>query len=441
MAQHVETLVIGGGPAGLSCAYVLADAGREVTVLEMDASRVGGMTQAGFTYATRSPDVAAFWDEILPAGFVERPTAARLYHGRKFYAYPLNALETLVKLGAWTAAKGLASLGWARLNPIAEPANVQQSGRNRFGAALFSRFFQTYAEKVWGLSCDAIPADENGQPVIEAQVLRVPGEGVRPWDACAQTIIALGGDVRLGRKVDGLHFDKLARIWTVSVVCADGRKEIYTAEHVVSSAPLRELMQSISPAPISLFHASELMYRDLVTVTLTGAEAAAEATIHVHDPAVKAARVQTRGAETRLEYYCFEGDGLWVSPDQDLIAQARRDAAAMGLSANVQDGDVQDANVLRQRKAAPIHDEDSAEHLKMIRLDLKMGFPGLHLVGRNGLHRAGGQDHAVMTGILAAENIIAGAALHDLWSVDAQAGYAGVREAVRETRVATLKAA
>lgn len=436
MAQHVETLVIGGGPAGLSSAYVLAKAGREVTVLEMDASRVGGLTQAGFTYATKSPDVAAFWDEILPGGFVERPAASRLFHGRKFYAYPLNALETLVKLGAWTAAKGLASLGWARLNPIAEPANVQQYGRNRFGAALFSRFFQTHAEKVWGMSCDAIPADEIGQPGVEAQTLRGPREGVRPWDACAQTVIALGGDVRLGRKVDGLHFDKLARIWTVSVACADGRKEIYTAEHVVSSAPLRELMQSISPAPISLFHASELMYRDLVTVTLTGAEAPAEATIHVHDPAVQAARVQTRGAAIRLEYYCFEGDGLWVSSDQDLIAQARRDAATMGLSA-----EAQGAGVLRQRKAAPIHDEDSAEHLKMIRLDLKMGFPGLHLVGRNGLHRAGSQDHAVMTGVLAAENIIAGEALHDLWSVDAQAGYAGVREPVRETRMATLKAA
>lgn len=155
MAQHVETLVIGGGPAGLASAYVLAKAGRTVTVLEMRADRVGGLTQDGFNFASKSAEVAAFWNEILPDGFEERFAASRLYDGRKFYAYPLKALETLAKLGAWTAAKGVASLGWARLNPIAAPATMREHGRNRFGEALFARFFQTHAEKVWG--CPATP--------------------------------------------------------------------------------------------------------------------------------------------------------------------------------------------------------------------------------------------------------------------------------------------
>ncbi len=436
MAQHVETLVIGGGPAGLSSAYGLAKAGRDVTVLEMDPVRVGGLSSDGFSFASKSPDVAAFWDEILPDGFVERSAVTRLYDGRKFYAYPLKALETLAKLGAWTAAKGVASLGWARLNPIVAPATVQQHGRNRFGEALFSRFFQTHAEKVWGLPCDAMPADGIDPPAIDGETLRCARDGVKPWDVCAQTIVALGGEVRLGRKVDGLHYDKLARIWTVAVACADGRKEIYTAENVVSSAPLRELMQSICPTPISLFHACELMYRDLVTVVLAGPEDCADGDVHVHDPAVKAARVQTRGATTSLDYYCFEGDGVWLASDEALVAQARRDLAAMGLPAHAQA-----VGVSRRRKAAPIHDEDSAEHLKMIRLDLKMGFPGLHLVGRNGLHRAGQQDHAVMTGILTAENILAGERLHDVWMVGIDAAYDGVRAPLREVGVIDRKAA
>lgn len=436
MAQHVETLVIGGGPAGLASAYALAKTGRTVTVLEMSADRVGGLVQDGFTYASKSADVAAFWSEILPDGFVERPAASRVYHGRKFYAYPLRALEALAQLGGWTAAKGLASLGWARLNPIAAPATVHQHGRNRFGATLFSRFFEAHAEKVWGLPCDTIPVDGIDQPGAAGETLLRPRDGVRPWDVCAQAIVALGGDVLLGRKVDGLHYDKLARIWTVSVVCADGRKEIHTADNIVSSAPLRELMQAICPTPISLFHAWELMYRDLVTVTLVGAQAASDGVVHVHDPAVKAARVQTQGAVTSLEYYCFEGDGLWVSADQDLVAQARRDLAAMGLSA-----ELRVAQVTRQRKAAPIHDEDSAEHLKMIRLDLKMTYPGLQLIGRNGLHRAGHQDHAVMTGLLAAGNILAGETLHDLWAVDAEGGYAGGRAPALDAPLALRKAA
>ena len=437
MAQHVETLVIGGGPAGLTSAYVLAKAGRAVTVLEMDPTSVGGLVRDGFTVSSKNQEVVALWDEILPDGFVERSRASRLYHGRKFYAYPLKAFEALSHLGVWKAAKGAASLGWARLNPIAAPATVQQHGRNRFGESLFSTFFKTHAEKVWGMPCDAIPADGLVQPAARDETVRCPRDGAGAlWKACAQKIVAFGGEVRLGRKVDGLHYDKLARIWTVSVACADGRKEIYTAENVVSSAPLRALTQSICPTPISLFHAGELMYRDLITVTLTATKTSADATIHVHDPAVKAARVETRGAVTSLEYYCFEGDGLWVSSDQELIAQAKHEAAVMGLSV-----DGLGAQVSRQRKAAPIHDEDSAEHLKMIRLDLKMGFPGLHLVGRNGLHRAGQQEHAVMTGILTAENIVAGEILHDVWAVDADAGYTGARTAMRDVQVIDRKAA
>ena len=48
----------------------------------------------------------------------------------------------------------------------------------------------------------------------------------------------------------------------------DGTRESYTARHVVSSAPVRELVQKLSPRPMSLLHARELRYRDFLTVAL-----------------------------------------------------------------------------------------------------------------------------------------------------------------------------
>ena len=33
-----------------------------------------------------------------------------------------------------------------------------------------------------------------------------------------------------------------------------------------------------------------------------------------------------------LEYFCFEGDGLWNSSDADLIEQAKRELAKIGLA-------------------------------------------------------------------------------------------------------------
>ena len=37
--------------------------------------------------------------------------------------------------------------------------------RNQFGERLFSIFFKTYTEKVWGMSCDEISADWAAQRI------------------------------------------------------------------------------------------------------------------------------------------------------------------------------------------------------------------------------------------------------------------------------------
>ena len=47
--------------------------------------------------------------------------------------------------------------------------------------------------------------------------------------------------------------------------------------------------------------------------------------------------------------------------------------------------------------------------------------PNLQLVGRNGMHRYNNQDHSMLTGILAARNIMG--ACHDLWDLEPDSGY------------------
>jgi protoporphyrinogen oxidase len=206
----------------------------------------------------------------------------------------------------------------------------------------------------------------------------------------------------------------------------------------------------LKPAPISLLHARALRYRDFLTVALMvrKAELFPDNWIYIHDPNVKVGRVQNFRSWSPemvpdgmsclgLEYFCFEGDGLWTASDADLIALAKSEVAQIGL---VRAEDVVDGCVVRQAKAYPVYDENYRDNVAAIRLDLETAYPTLHVIGRNGMHRYNNQDHAMMTGMLAARNIIAGARLYDVWNVNEdaeyhEAGEAGIREALEGVRL------
>jgi protoporphyrinogen oxidase len=102
--------------------------------------------------------------------------------------------------------------------------------------------------------------------------------------------------------------------------------------------------------------------------------------------------------------------------------------------------------VVRQPKAYPVYDDAYAHNVEMIRLDLQRSYPGLHLVGRNGMHKYNNQDHAMMTGLLTALNIVAGEAKYDVWQVNedaeyGEAGVSGAQEALSSERLVPRKVA
>jgi len=94
---------------------------------------------------------------------------------------------------------------------------------------------------------------------------------------------------------------------------------------------------------------------------------------------------------------------------------------------------VVDGCVVRMKKAYPVYDDVYSEHVATIRRFLEKEAPNLQLIGRNGMHKYNNQDHEMMTGLLAARNIMGGH--FDVWQVNSDAEYheAGqVRDSARE---------
>ena len=474
--HSVDVAIIGAGPAGLTAAYQLTKKGYSVTVIEKDDQYVGGISRTvehggfrfdigGHRFFSKAKEVVDLWNEILPDDFIQRPRMSRIYYEGKFYSYPLRAFEALWNLGVFRSTLCMASFAKAQLFPKKDVKSFQDWTVNQFGNKLFSIFFKTYTEKVWGMPCDEMSADWAAQRIkglsLGAAVLdglkrslglnKRPNDGMATktlletfryprlgpgmmWDAARDKVVAGGNQVIMGHSLKQLAQDQVTGRWRVIAAGKDGAEITINAAHVISSAPMRELAGRIHPLPSTLGEALDLKYRDFLTVALMikSADLFPDNWIYIHDPKVKVGRIQNFRswspemvpdesiACVGLEYFCFEGDGLWSSTDADLIELAKREMTIMGVC---KAGDVVDGAVVRQEKAYPVYDERYAENVRIMREELEAKYPTLHLVGRNGMHRYNNQDHAMMTAMLTVRNIEAGARIYDIWGVNEDAEY------------------
>lgn len=474
MPSPQTVVCIGAGPACLTAGYLLSKQGVAVTLLEQDPVYVGGISRTatyknfafdigGHRFFSKSQEVENLWDEILDEGFLNRPRKSRIYYRNKLFDYPLRAFNALSQLGIIEAARCVLSYARARVNPVKNPKNFEEWVTNKFGRRLFEIFFRTYTEKVWGMKCTEISADWAAQRIkglslssaiwhalipqksggsrettIKTLIdsFRYPARGPGMlWDSAAAKIRAQGGAVLLGQTVTGISQQPDNR-WLVTARGADGADQHFTADHVISSMPMRALGTALQPPlpPAASQAGEKLRYRDFLVVALIlkDRDLFDDNWIYIHDPAVKVGRIQNFKSWSPamvpdpalncygLEYFCFEGDGLWSSTDADLIKLASAELVQLGLA---KPEDIIEGTIVRQPKAYPVYDDHYQTHVDTIRHALDANYTNLHLVGRNGMHKYNNQDHAMMTAMLTAKNILAGEKLYDVWQVNQDAEY------------------
>ena len=465
-----ELLIVGAGPAGLTAACEAQRAGFDVTVLERDPVYVGGISRTvrhggyrfdigGHRFFSKSSEITRWWKERLPDDFIQVKRMSRIFYRRKYFDYPLKPWNALSNLGVWTSAVCVASYAWARLFPRRPEKSFEDWVSNRFGRKLFSIFFKTYTEKVWGIPTNELSADWAAQRIKglslstailnafrgkggaeEGAVIKTlidtfdyprlgPGQ---MWEKAAADVRAGGGRVEMGWRVDKIAHGA-GRVLAAEAVDTAGARRRFEAEQFIVSMPLQETVLACDPplAPEVVAAARGLHYRDFLTVALVveGENPFPDNWIYIHDPHVRLGRIQNfknwsaaligREGTTclGLEYFCFAGDGLWSQPDAELVALGKRELVQLGL---VRAEQVVDGAVVRLEKAYPVYDSGYQERIDIVRRGLAP-LANLQVVGRNGMHKYNNQDHSMMTALLAVRNLQGGE--FNLWNVNTDAEY------------------
>ncbi len=482
MSQDV--LILGGGPAGLTAAYQFSKQGIAATVVEKD-DVVGGIARTvnykgfrfdigGHRFFTRIPEVRAIWHELLSDQLLSRPRLSRIYYRSQFFHYPLKPLNAMAGLGPVDTAHVLLSYLRARAFPSKEEETFEQWVSNRFGRKLYSIFFKTYTEKVWGMPCTEIGAEwaaqriqtlslasairtamfpDRGQGSIKTLINEFEYPRLGPgqmWERCRDVVQAEGHQVLMGREVAKIRHSQ-GRVHSVSVRDANGRLEELPAGEVISSIALPDVIAALDPAPprVVLEAARRLRYRDFLTVALVvdRPDLFPDNWIYVHSPEVKLGRIQNfknwspdmvpnpGKSCLGLEYFVWEGNGLWSLPDDQLLDLGARELEHLGLVARQE---VSDGAVVRMRRAYPIYDLHLPQALATIREYLGT-LSNLQQVGRNGQHRYNNQDHSMLTAMLAVRNVLG--ERHNVWNVNVDRESHEITERAQPRRVTRTRQA
>ena len=462
MQKPSAVVIIGAGPAGLTAAYELAQRSTPPLILEK-FNKVGGLSRTeiykgyrfdigGHRFYTKIKEVEKIWRDMLGDDFIKVRRLSRIYYKGKFYQYPLNFINALTNLGPIESCLILLSYLKTKFRSHPQEKTFEQWVTNRFGGRLYRTFFQSYTEKVWGISCREIRADWAAQRIQGLSLTKALSNcffgtnGVKSlihefhypalgpgmmWERFGEFIESRGGEVRLNTKVIRILLEG-KKIKGILAQHGSHEEEV-RVQHLISTIPLNELIFRLDPPPPSdvLEAAGKLRYRAFILVGLIVNQPRLfpDNWIYVHNPEVRVGRIQNfknwnaamvpNPLKTSLgmEYFCNEEDEIWRMPDAGLIEMATRELAHLGL-ANF--NEVKDGIVFRQSHAYPVYDSDYRSHLSVIQNFLKK-IENLQTIGRGGMHRYNNQDHSMLTALMAVKNILGES--HDLWNINTERSY------------------
>ena len=508
-------VVIGAGPAGLTAAYELLKKDNKYNVLILEESdAIGGISRTvvhngnrmdigGHRFFSKDSRVTKWWDDMLslqgepsfddkilgrqkklsPNGpdpektddvMLLRNRVSRIYYKKHFFDYPVTMKwDTIKNMGfATTICAGFSYL--ATLFRKLPETSLENFYINRFGRKLYSMFFESYTEKLWGRHPSEIDASWGAQRtkglsivgIIKdffGKLFKVKNRKVNTslieefkypklgpgqlWEVTADEIKKLGGNIIMNAHVTKLHKDTENTLTGITYV-KDGQEQILNGDYIISSMPVKDLVAGMNDVPAEPARiAAGLPYRDYMTLGVlipklnlqnktemkTVGNIVPDCWVYVQDRRVKMGRFQIYNnwspymvkdlkntVWVGLEYFVNEGDKFWNMTEQQFSQFCVKEMVKLGLINSA--SDVLDTHMEKVKKAYPAYFDTYDEMDTLINyLDT---IDNLYCVGRNGQHRYNNIDHSMVTSFEAVKNIKSGRKdKSNIWNVNTEKEY------------------
>ncbi len=455
--------VIGAGPAGATAAYALAKKGVEVHLYEA-SPHVGGMARSiemwGQTvdigphrFFSSDTRVNKLWLDVIGKDYKMVDRLTRIFFRNKFYHYPIKAFDALKNLGVWEATLCMLSYGVQRLKPGKEDLGTTFESwvSARFGKRLYNHFFKTYTEKLWGIPATELDSEFATQRIKKLSLWEavksafLGGGGEKHKTLVDQFAYPLNGTGEVYNRMRDYVKKNGGKVYLrtpVAELVTSGKTvrgiklesgEVRNYDEVVSSMPLTLLVSRLKNVPKDVEKANKsLKFRNTVIVYLQvrAQNIFPDNWIYVHSSELRTGRITNfknwvpsinngkKEAILALEYWCFDEDDFWHWTDAQYVALAKEEIVKTGL---IKPKQILDGKVVRVPKCYPVYRSGYKRPLKKVEKFLRQ-YKKLQIIGRYGAFKYNNQDHSILMGIMAAENIVDKAG-HDLWNINSDYEY------------------
>lgn len=413
-------------------------------------------------FFSSDPRVNEFWLESLDNEYVMINRLTRIYYKNKFFSYPIQAMNALNGLGIFEAVRCVLSYIKIKIKPIKDEDKFDSWVMNRFGSRLFQIFFQSYTEKLWGIKCSMLDADFAAQRIKKLSLLEaikgafvgnqknkhrtLVDEFAYPrlgagyvYTKLAEKFLAAGGMLELNTPVDEVRL--LSN--KVEITLKDKPSQLF--DHVISTMPLTHLVYKIGAPQNILEKTKELKFRNTILVYLkvAGKNPFPDQWIYVHAEDLQTGRITNFRNWTEsinrdenaniicLEYWCNDNDEIWEWDNGRLKALATKELYATKL---VDGNSIQDGFVQRIPKCYPVYSSGYRSILEPVQ-DYLREITTITPIGRYGSFKYNNQDHSILMGLLACQNIL-GESYTDLWAINTDYEY---QESTRITATGLLR--